>query len=40
MSSRETILARACFKLGNGLRINPWTDPWVLWIENGVPQLR
>lgn len=40
MSSREAILARACLKLGDGLRINPWTDLWVPWIENGVPQLR
>lgn len=29
LSSRHALINRACFKIGNGCKINLWKDPWI-----------
>lgn len=40
MSSRPFILRRACFKIENGLSVNPWKDPWLLNLDGKIPRLK
>lgn len=28
----------ACFKIGNGSSINPWTDLWIPYLPDGIPK--
>lgn len=38
--ARKLIVNGACFKLGKGYSINPWTDPWVPGVEGSIPKAR
>lgn len=29
IEARQLIIMGACYKLGDGASINPWTDPWI-----------
>ena len=36
ISSREALVQGACFKLGDGLTVNPWRDPWIPWLPKHI----
>lgn len=38
LSSRDFIRKGSCFKLGHGWSINPWSDPWIPWMEGRSPK--
>lgn len=40
ISSKDVILAGTCFKIGNRISINPWSDPWVPGVPGYVPRLK
>lgn len=40
ISSRHSLKKRVCYKIGNGLTINPWTDPWVESLPNRIPIIK
>lgn len=40
IASRHLIAKGACFKLGDGSSINPWTDPWILALKGATPRPR
>ena len=40
LSAKKALLKGACFKIGNGLAINPWTEPWIPWIEGFIPNTK
>lgn len=39
LSSRKFLLKGACYKIGNGLKVNPWKDPWLPELEGKIPKL-
>lgn len=40
MSSRPFLKKRVCYKISNGLTINPWSDSWVESLPNRTPILK
>lgn len=38
LDARGMIQKRSYFRIGNGVNINPWEDPWIPWIEDKVIQ--
>ena len=40
ISSRPAICRGACFKIGDGRNINPWSDPWVPNIQGFIPKVK
>lgn len=37
LSARQFFKQGCCFKIGNGLGINPWKDPWLHDFPNRIP---
>lgn len=40
MKARQFLKKGCCYKIGNGLGINPWKDPWVHTFDNRIPSLK
>lgn len=40
LSARNYLRQGVCYKIGNGLKINPWLDPWVEGMPSRSPILR
>lgn len=40
VSSRESLLKGTCYRLGNGLSVCTWDDPWVPTLPRHVPRCK
>lgn len=40
LSTRHILLRRACFKVGNGLKVNIWRDPWLMEVQGMIPSAK
>lgn len=40
ISSKQFLLSGACYKIGNGLKVNPWKEPWLLDLTGRVLRLK
>ena len=40
ISSREALAQGTCYKLGDGLVVNPWRDPWIPCLPNHIPKFK
>lgn len=40
LSSKNFLLKGVCFKIGNGLKVNPWKDSSILEIDGKIPRLK
>ena len=40
VTAREVLRKGVLFNLGDGKSIKPWKDPWIPWLEGGVPVLK
>lgn len=40
LSSRESLLKGTCYRLGNGLTVRTWEDPWVPTLPGHVPSCK
>lgn len=40
LSSQKALLKGICYKIGNGVTIRPWSDPWVPGTLNYVPRTK
>lgn len=40
LSSRKFLMKGACYKIGNGLKVNPWNDQWLPELEGKISKLK